>query len=114
MTTTETATLPAEGARSIHLSVLRWRDKVNGNSYFAARIYADGREVLRLPFQYGYGNQPEAEAVRAAREAGLLPAGRACYLGSACRELGIAFTSDDNKALKRDVRAHGAALAVLS
>lgn len=114
MTTNEIATLPAQGVRSVHLSVKRWRDKVNGNSYFSARVYADGREVLRLPFQYGYGNHPEAEALRAARDAGLLPAGRARYLDTACQELGIAFTSDDNKALKRDVRAHGAAQEVLS
>ena len=95
---------------NIHLSVRRWRDRVNGNSYFAARVYADGVEVARLPFQYGYGSQPDAEAMVAAREAGLFAGSEWTYLGRACREAGVAFTEDDVKGcLKRDVQAHGKA-----
>lgn len=49
--------------RAIHLSVRQWRDKTHGNTYFAARVYADGVQVANLPFQYGYGSQAEAEAL---------------------------------------------------
>jgi len=98
---------PQKIPTNIHLSVRRWRDRVMGNSYFSARVYADGAEVARLPFQYGYGSHPGSVAVIAAREAGILPDGRECYLASACRELGIRYTEDDVGALKREVMAHG-------
>jgi hypothetical protein len=91
---------------SIHVSIRRWRDRINGNSYFSARCYADGKEIARLPFQYGYGSAPEWNAVAVLREAGILPDGRE-GLFSACDSAGIALTVDDYSALKRDVIAHG-------
>lgn len=38
------------------VNALKWRDKVNGNTYFAAKIkrVRDGK-TLTVPFQYGYG-----------------------------------------------------------
>ena len=34
-----------------------YNDKTYGNVYFAARVIdMEGKEVLRLPFQYGYGS----------------------------------------------------------
>lgn len=92
---------------NIHLSVLRWFDKVNGNSYFAARVYADGEEIAREPFQYGYGSHPDSVALLAAQRAGILQNNRWVYLSSACREAGIRFTENDYTAKKRDVVAHG-------
>ena len=36
-----------------------WFDKVNGNSYFSARIYDLRMNLLKVvPFQYGYGSHP--------------------------------------------------------
>lgn len=35
----------------------RWFDKVNGNTYFTARILINGRTVHALPMEYGYGDQ---------------------------------------------------------
>jgi hypothetical protein len=93
---------------SIHLSVMRWRDRINGNSYFAARVYADGKEIARVPFQYGYGSHPEAVALTAVTEVlDCLPTNHCTYLSSACRAAGIEFTCDDYSGLKRDVKAHG-------
>ena len=40
--------------KSITINAKEWFDKVNGNSYFSARIYIDGSQVGVLPFQYGY------------------------------------------------------------
>jgi hypothetical protein len=95
---------------SIHLSTMRWRDRINGNSYFAARVYADGKEIARVPFQYGYGSHPGAVALSAVTEVlDCFPTGRThfCHLSSACRAAGIEFTCDDYNGLKRDVKAHG-------
>lgn len=89
---------------NIHLSVRRWRDKTHGNSYFSARVYADGELIARIPFQYGYGNAPQAEALLAA----FGPAPKAwTYIDSYCRARGIRYTEDDCKARKREVIAHG-------
>ena len=102
--------------RSIHLSVRRWRDRVNGNSYFSGRVYVDGVETVRMPFQYGYGSQPDAEAAACMKalpgvfgEGNEAYADRYSYLGRICRESDIEFTEDDvDGCLQRDVKAHGA------
>lgn len=40
-----------------------WYDRINGNSYFSARIMdGSGTVIATLPFQYGYGSQFEHEA----------------------------------------------------
>jgi len=48
-----------------------WSDKVNGNSYFSAKIYFEDQEI-ELPYQYGYGNQYESEAGKKLHELGLI------------------------------------------
>lgn len=49
--------------------VRAWFDKVNGNSYFTARIWG-GDEIKTIPFTYGHGD--------------------GTYLEYACMELGLA------------------------
>ena len=42
-----------------------WRDKVNGNTYFSCQVYDNNYNVvIKLPFQYGYGNQSEYEVLQ--------------------------------------------------
>lgn len=43
--------------RSVFIEGRLWFDKVNGNTYFSARVWVDGRIVSVLPMQYGYDNQ---------------------------------------------------------
>jgi hypothetical protein len=104
--------------RSIHVSAKQWRDKVNGNMYFAARLYADGVLVAALPFQYGYGSQFEWEAVAKFRELGILPAladpSRTPGLGTSAREAGIALTVDIANCLKAAVKEWGQLEGALS
>lgn len=50
--------------RSVFVECREWFDKVNGNSYFSARIWINGGQVAILPFQYGYGDQFIYEAQR--------------------------------------------------
>ena len=59
--------------RSLFVEARLWFDSINGNSYFTARVWVDGKWVLTLPFQYGYGNQYEYEANEQLIEAGYLP-----------------------------------------
>jgi hypothetical protein len=104
MTTTVPAILPAD-TRAIHLSVRRWRDKVNGNTYFSARIYADGVLVATLPFQYGYGSQAEWCALESI--AGPAEDRTRGPLSVWCRDRGIELNVEYADALQRDVKRHG-------
>ncbi len=51
----------------IGATIRQWFDKVNGNSYFTVWLsvpQSTGPDArLKVPFQYGYGNQPKWEAV---------------------------------------------------
>jgi len=57
-------------------NVVRWFDKVNGNTYHSVNITrcADGA-VIACPIQYGYGDQYRYTALVAMNEAGWLGAG---------------------------------------
>lgn len=52
--------------KTIDLTAKEWFDKVNGNSYFSARLVLnyglENQESFTLPFQYGYGSAYEQEA----------------------------------------------------
>jgi len=53
--------------KTIDINAIEWFDRVNGNSYFAGTITINyGMEntvELKMPFQYGYGNYYEYEAL---------------------------------------------------
>lgn len=66
-------TSKAKIERSLFIECREWFDKVNGNSYFSARIWVDGGQVAILPFQYGYGDQFIYEAQKKLLELGYLP-----------------------------------------
>jgi len=43
-----------------------WRDKVNGNSYWSARVEDIEKDITYVfPFQYGYGDQSLQEVMKA-------------------------------------------------
>lgn len=52
--------------KTIDINALEWRDKVNGNSYFAGTVTVNSgmptEKTFKMPFQYGYGTQYEQEA----------------------------------------------------
>lgn len=56
-------------AKSVTILGRRWFDKVNGNTYHSARVFVDGKLVALVPYQYGYGNMYEWNAVAALSEA---------------------------------------------
>ena len=47
--------------KTIDIEAKEWRDKINGNSYFSSDVTLnygmDSQEIIKLPFQYGYGDQ---------------------------------------------------------
>jgi hypothetical protein len=61
--------LPSGVVRSISISAKTWRDRVNGNSYFAVRIIVEytsfSTVTLHIPFQIGYGSAWEQAAAAA-------------------------------------------------
>lgn len=51
----------------------KWRDNVNGNTYFSARLVIPttvGARWVSIPFQYGYGDQWQWEAIKVLRKIG--------------------------------------------
>jgi len=63
--------------KTIDIQAKEWFDKVNGNSYFAALVTLNfgmpGEKQIKLPFQYGYGNQYEQETLAELQEQLILP-----------------------------------------
>lgn len=54
--------------KTIDLNAREWFDKINGNSYFSCEIILnyelESQTVLKIPFQYGYGEHYETESFK--------------------------------------------------
>ncbi len=90
-----------------------WFDRLNGNSYFSARITLDDKLVAVLPFQYGYGSHYLNMAMQKLKTIGAFT--DAVEHGSSlwryCDEHNIKLiTNMQEKCLQREVIAHGAEL----
>jgi hypothetical protein len=93
--------------KSLFVEGREWFDKVNGNSYFSARIWVDGGQVAILTFQYGYGDQYLYEAQKKLLELGYLPQeGKNRGLWSIAQELGFDFYSSKSEVKKADMFKH--------
>ena len=42
--------------KNIHIEGRRWFQKTYGNTYHSVRIFADGKQIAFIPFEYGYGD----------------------------------------------------------
>lgn len=82
-----------------HLSIKRWRDKINGNSYGSARLYGDGQLLHVIPFQYGQVSHFEW------RTAEFL--GSKLSLLRAIHDGGHTLTQDIAWVTKREAKSHG-------
>ena len=62
--------------KTIDINAKEWFDKVNGNSYFSALVVInfgmEDEQTIKLPFQYGYGNQYTHEAFAQLKKQGFL------------------------------------------
>lgn len=59
--------------RHIDVQGRRWFQRTYGNTYHTAHVFVDGKHVLTVPNQYGYGDQYLHNAVEALENAGLVP-----------------------------------------
>jgi hypothetical protein len=90
--------------RSLFIEGREWFDKVNGNSYFSARLWVDGGQVAILTFQYGYGDQYLYEAQKKLLELGYLPQeNKNQGLWSIAQEMGFDFYSSKSNHKKADM-----------
>lgn len=62
--------------KTIDIKAKTWFDKANGNSYFAAVVTLDfglpTQKEIKIPFQYGYGEQYITESVHQLQTEGIL------------------------------------------
>ena len=75
-----------------------WFDKVNGNTYFATRIYNNDKLLGTIPFQYGYGDTSQHTALSWLHDNGHT---------SERRDWANCKFEKRIKCLKRDVKAWG-------
>lgn len=99
--------------KTIDVKALTWFDRVNGNSYFSARVIVNygtkSALTLRIPFQYGYGSQYEQEAFTALASFFCWPVNTSkVMLWKYCKECGIILRSNNQEGcLKKDVKYWG-------
>jgi hypothetical protein len=62
--------------KTIDVNAREWFDKANGNSYFSAIITINygmkSAKIIKLPFQYGYGDHYRDMAFKALQEFGVI------------------------------------------
>lgn len=114
---TFTTPAPKYTIKTIDLTAKEWFDKVNGNSYFSARMTLnfgmdDEKEIL-LPFQYGYGDHYRDMALKELISRKLIPIentdGRTMAFWRYCEENNIVLRCTKiERCLKREVVAFGA------
>lgn len=89
----------------------KWFDKVNGNTYFSARIIIDfqmeGEKIYYIPYEYGYGDQYLYTAFDYLASIPLLPEEAALYPTEWTRENGIILRYGIQAENKRNVIAWG-------
>lgn len=96
--------------KTLDIQAKEWFDKLNGNSYFAALVTVDynmpTEKSIKVPFQYGYGEQYETETTHQLQLDGVLPNDITIYsLSRYCRENGIDLRSSKRtNCLKRDLK----------
>ena len=70
---TETATAKLnKNIKSLFIEGRLWFDKINGNTYHAVKIEANGQIIKYLPMSYGYGNQYQETALTWLKSYGLV------------------------------------------
>lgn len=88
--------------KSVNLQIVRWFDRVNGNSYFAAEIIVNDKYRIVLPYQYGYGVQPIHDAAQTLQAYGLVSGD---HFGSLASLNKSKFTTSERYGLKRELLA---------
>lgn len=96
--------------KTLDIQAKEWFDKINGNSYFSALVTLDfglpTQKEIKVPFQYGYGEQYITETKHQLQTDKVLPEGTIYNLNEWCRENNIILRhSIKRKCLKRELKA---------
>ena len=97
---------PLSAIETIDVIAKEWFDRINGNSFFSARITINyklqNEKVFILPFQYGYSDQYKYEALKMiCNNTFLISAGS---LWRTCENYGIVLrTTKHRNCKKREV-----------
>lgn len=97
--------------KTIDVNCLEWFDKANGNSYFAALVTLDfgtaNETIIKLPFQYGYGDYYMEAAKQALVDSGHLPTDiKGFALSTWCRDNDVILRYDKRKnCLQRELKS---------
>ena len=94
--------------KTIDLQAKEWFDKVNGNSYFSAILTLnfglENEKQINIPFEYGYGNYYEQEAINQLKNENLAPV-KYNSLYSFCNDNNILLNSSKKKnCTKKEVK----------
>lgn len=108
----KTKKIPKCKIQSIMVIGKRWFDKVNGNTYCAARVYINGKFSFAVPWQYGYENYYEQAAREELHKRGIVPQERHSWGGLGgffefIEKNKIAYETSVTDGLKRDMVAWG-------
>lgn len=98
--------IPAKSMRTLSVDCLEWFDKVNGNSYFAARVYINLGESdeaqISIPYEYGYGEQYRQSALKVLTDAGYIHPSNTCTnLYTYCKARNIPFSGTKQENCKK-------------
>ena len=93
--------------KTIDLNAKEWFDKINGNSYFSVEIIINfglkNVKILKLPFQYGYGEHYEYESFNEIKKVFEIETEHH-HLYQYCKENNIILrTNKQENCLKRDL-----------
>jgi len=85
--------------KTIDIQAREWFDKTFGNSYFSGKITVNANteteKVFDMPFQNGYGNHYQTEAIEVLLEAGLFEReATKTHLRFYCEENGIKLSCE--------------------
>ena len=106
MKTNKNMETQTQKTNKIIITAKEWFDRINGNSYFAAKIELEN-EILFIPFSYGYDEAYLYEAIKLLIKENYIPANvqNFCALKNYCNNNKIVFFYEIQKrCLKRELK----------
>ena len=92
--------------KTLDINAKEWFDRINGNSYFSGQIIVNygltDEKRFFMPFQYGYGDSFQWQALKNLQEIGLLANDISHFWQ--LRDKGIIIRTSKRKALKRELK----------
>lgn len=94
----------ATSIKSVNITTKEWFDKTYGNSYFSAQVVINNKYLIKLPFQYGYGDHSIDMVAKKLIELGITD--KDVYRWDARKSIDFRYNKIEN-CLKRNVVSFG-------